>query len=72
MYLVQRVGTDTNVQIRQGKNLLGISYDVDGTNVTTRILPTGEDADGNRLYSILLDSSSIYHYNKTIAIYLFA
>ncbi len=72
VYLVQRVGTDTNVQIRQGKNLLGISYDVDGTNVTTRILPTGEDADGNRLYSILLASSSIYHYNKTIAIYLFA
>ena len=50
VYLVQRVGADTNVQIRQGKNLLGISYDVDGTNVTTRILPTGEDADGNRLY----------------------
>ena len=50
VYLVQRVGTDTNVQIRQGKNLLGISCDVDGTNVTTRILPTGEDADGNRLY----------------------
>ena len=50
VYLVQRVGTDANVQIRQGKNLLGISYDVDGTNVTTRILPTGEDADGNRLY----------------------
>ena len=50
VYLVQRVGTDANVQIRQGKNLLGVSYDVDGTNVTTRILPTGEDADGNRLY----------------------
>ena len=50
VYLVQRVGTDANVQIRQGKNLLGISYDVDGTNVTTRILPPGEDADGNRLY----------------------
>ena len=50
VYLVQRVGTDTNVQIRQGKNLLGVSYDVDGTNVTTRILPTGEDADGSRLY----------------------
>ena len=50
VYLVQRVGTDANVQIRQGKNLLGISCDVDGTNVTTRILPTGEDADGNRLY----------------------
>ena len=64
VYLVQRVGTDTNVQIRQGKNLLGISYDVDGTNVTTRILPTGEDADGNRLYlpEQYVDSPNLDHY----------
>ena len=64
VYLVQHVGTDTNVQIRQGKNLLGISYDVDGTNVTTRILPTGEDADGNRLYlpEQYVDSPNLDHY----------
>ena len=64
VYIVQRVGTDTNVQIRQGKNLLGISYDVDGTNVTTRILPTGEDADGNRLYlpEQYVDSPNLDHY----------
>lgn len=50
VFLVKRVGSDTNVQIRQGKNLLGISYDVDLTDVVTRIMPTGEDRDGNLLY----------------------
>ena len=50
VYLVQRVGRDTDVEIRQGKNLLGISYDVDESGVTTRIVPTGEDKDGNILY----------------------
>ena len=66
VYLVQRVGTDANVQIRQGKNLLGISYDVDGTNVTTRILPTGEDADGNRLYlpERYVDSPNLDRYSS--------
>lgn len=50
VYLVKRVGRDTDVEIRQGKNLLGISYDVDETGVVTRIVPTGEDKDGNVLY----------------------
>ena len=50
VFLVKRVGSDTDVQIRQGKNLLGISYDVDLTDVVTRIMPTGEDRDGNLLY----------------------
>ena len=50
VFLVKRVGTDTSVQIRERKNLTGIAYDVDETNVITRILPTGEDADGNVLY----------------------
>ena len=50
VFLVKRVGTDSQVQIRQGKNLLGITYDVDITDVVTRIMPTGEDKDGNVLY----------------------
>lgn len=50
VFLVKRVGTDTSVQIRERKNLTGIAYDVDETNVITRILPTGEDVDGNVLY----------------------
>jgi len=50
VYLVKRVGNVSNVQIRQGKNLLGISYDVDISNVVTRILPTGENEDGEIVY----------------------
>ena len=50
VFLVARVGSDTNVQIREGKNLIGISYDVDLTDVSTRIMPTGQDKDGNVLY----------------------
>ena len=41
VFLVARVGSDTNVQIREGKNLIGISYDVDLTDVSTRIMPPG-------------------------------
>ena len=50
VFIVERVGSDTNIQIRQGKNLTGIKYDVDMTDVVTRIMPTGEDKDGKVLY----------------------
>ncbi len=50
VFVVERVGSDTNIQIRQGKNLTGIKYDVDITDVVTRIMPTGEDKDGKVLY----------------------
>lgn len=64
VYLVRRVGRDTDVEIRQGKNLLGISYDVDETGVVTRIVPTGEDKDGNVLYlpEKHIDSPNIHAY----------
>ena len=64
VFLVKRVGSDTNVQIRQGKNLLGVSYDVDLTDVVTRIMPTGEDKDGNLLYlpEVYIDSPNIGNY----------
>ena len=64
VFVVKRVGTDNEVQIREAKNLLGISYDVDLTNVVTRILPTGEDKDGNVLYlpEVYLDSPHINSY----------
>ena len=50
VYLIKRVGLDSGVQIREGKNLLGINYDVDDSDVVTRIMPTGEDKDGELLY----------------------
>jgi len=56
LYAVKRVGKETDIQIRQGKNLLGISYDVDDANVVTRIVPTGENEDGSVL---LLDEKYI-------------
>lgn len=64
VYLVKRVGVDSDVEIRQAKNLLGISYDLDMTDVTTRIMPTGEDADGNMLYlpELYIDSPLIGNY----------
>ena len=64
VYVVERVGSDTNIEIREGKNLLGVSYDVDLTNVTTRIMPTGEDKDGELLYlpELYVDSPHISEY----------
>ena len=50
VFIVERVGSDTSIQIRQGKNLTGIKYDVDLSDVVTRIMPTGEDKDGKVLY----------------------
>ena len=50
VYLAERIGEETQIHIREGKNLLGISYGIDQTNVATRIIPRGEDADGEYLY----------------------
>lgn len=72
VFLVQRVGNDTDVQIREKKNLLGISYDIDETNVVTRIMPTGEDKDGNVLYlpELYLDSPKLGAYSHPKWIHL--
>ena len=72
VFVVKRVGQDTNVQIRQAKNLLGISYDIDLTEVVTRIMPTGEDADGNVLYlpELFIDSPIISTYTHPKWIHL--
>ncbi|MBQ6233596.1 MAG: phage tail protein [Clostridia bacterium] len=72
VYVVKRVGQDSNVQIRQAKNLLGVSYDVDLTDVVTRIMPTGEDADGNVLYlpELFIDSPLISRYTHPKWIHL--
>ena len=72
VFLVRRVGADSDVQIREGKNLTGISYDVDETDVVTRIMPTGEDADGNILYlpELYIDSPNIGAYTHPKWIHL--
>ena len=72
VFLVKRVGNDTDVAIREKKNLTGISYDVDETDVVTRIMPTGEDADGNILYlpELYLDSPNLNAYTHPKWIHL--
>lgn len=72
VFLVKRVGNDTDVSIREKKNLTGISYDVDETDVVTRIMPTGEDTDGNILYlpELYLDSPNLNAYTRPKWIHL--
>ena len=72
VFLVKRVGVNSDVQIREGKNLTGISYDVDATNVVTRIMPTGEGADGNILYlpELYIDSPNLGAYTHPKWIHL--
>ena len=72
VFLVKRVGNNTDVSIRERKNLTGISYDVDETDVVTRIMPTGEDVDGNILYlpELFLDSPNINAYTHPKWIHL--
>ena len=72
VFLVRRVGNDTDVSIREKKNLTGISYDVDETDVVTRIMPTGEDADGNILYlpELYIDSPNLNAYTHPKWIHL--
>ena len=72
VFLVKRVGNDTDVTIREKKNLTGISYDVDETDVVTRLMPTGEDADGNILYlpELYLDSPNLNAYTHPKWIHL--
>ncbi len=64
VYLVERIGRDAGVQVREGKNLTAIEYDEDITNAATRIMPTGTDADGNILYlpELYIDSEHIDAY----------
>lgn len=72
VFLVKRVGNDTDVSIREKKNLTGISYDVDETDVVTRIMPTGEDTDGNILYlpELYIDSPNLNAYTHPKWIHL--
>ena len=72
VFLVRRVGNNTDVSIREKKNLTGISYDVDETDVVTRIMPTNKDADGNILYlpELYLDSPNLNAYTHPKWIHL--
>jgi len=64
VFVVNRVGKDTDVQIREGKNLVGVTYSEDDSNVITRIMPSGEKKNGKPLYleEVYIDSPRIGDY----------
>lgn len=64
IYIVKKIGQNSGMSIREGKNLTGINYDVDETNVATRFVPVGKDKDGNVMYlpEVYIDSQLIESY----------
>lgn len=64
IYAVKRVGRDNGVTVRQGKNLKSLGGSLDVSDVITRIVPVGTDADGNALYlpEVYVDSELISNY----------
>ena len=63
IYAVKRVGRESGVTVRQGKNLKSLGGELNISDVATRIVPIGTDADGSALYlpegyidSALIDS----------------
>lgn len=50
VYLVSRIGEETNITIADGKNLKSLTCDEDITDMANRIIPVGTDSEGNPLY----------------------
>lgn len=50
VYVVDRVGRDTDIEIRQGKNLISLLGEYDITETATRIIPIGRTNTGEKLY----------------------
>lgn len=49
-YFLRRAGRDRGMRVEYAKNLSGIRYTEDISNLVTRVIPVGEDADGRPLY----------------------
>lgn len=50
IYIIPNENTDRGMQVRRGKNLRSLAVSYDTSEVITRIIPVGEDANGNPLY----------------------
>lgn len=50
VYLVSKVGEETNMTIADGKNLKTLTYDADITDTANRIIPVGRNSNGDPLY----------------------
>ena len=60
-YLLADEETDRGVQIAFGRNLQGVTWEKDTSDVVTRLIPAGTDSDGNALLlpETFLDSPNI-------------
>lgn len=50
LYFLNRAGRDTGLRIERGRNLVGVRYSVDISEVVTAVLPYGFKSDGSKLY----------------------
>lgn len=50
VYLVPKIGEESNITIADVKNLKSITYDADITDMANRIIPVGRDSSGNSMY----------------------
>lgn len=50
IFLIPAAERDMGVTIRRGKNLIGLTVTTDASEVYTRVIPRGRDAEGNNLY----------------------
>jgi len=64
IYVLKNTDVDSGYTICHGKNLLGVTWTKRDEDVITRILPTGQDKDGNviTLPEIVIDSQYINNY----------
>ena len=50
LFFLKRAGRDRGLRIEYGKNLAGVRYTVDDSNLVTRVIPVGETKDGAPLF----------------------
>lgn len=64
VYAVERVGRETDVVIRQGKQLKSLGGEINTSDVATRLIPIGRDRQNNKLYlpEVYIDSELIDDY----------
>ena len=69
IFIKDSIGSATNYDVRLGKNLTGLSYEIDDSDVVTRIYPLASD--GVRLNEFNTGMSGENHYIDSLDIELF-
>lgn len=69
IFIIPDEERDLGVTVRSGKNLIGVQFSKDESNVVTRIIPIGQKKNGDDLYidsADYTDSEGYYHGDKFI------